>query len=318
MFNFLKRLVDGEKRKITETDEVSLEKLQGKESESATEEQEQQQERQLVDTKLSLPPDWSLEKEKISYAQKEIMENEVADMPPIKEGAIAINGVYAVKDGNKLEVGIYIRNAMARNLVLGRAYLTITDLKGNVQARQMFNLSELGKIPPYSARPWEIYYDAENVFVDEIKYDDWKLVFDIDETLSQEISPIIQQVSGFDAQEFEQEVQMKRLKEFVEQLPDMTAGQMDFNIYRANFNKNGDLEAEIIVRNANKEKVVISELPLGIEDAQGRDIAVGIFKWPKGLEVGPLTILHKELTFPAKAVLLKDADLENCSLYIKE
>jgi SLAP domain-containing protein len=311
MSNFLKRLFSGEKRQITETAEIPADKLQIAENAPA---EEPGEERKLVDTELSLHPDWEVENEKVSFAQKELMEKEVAAMPPIKEGAITINGIYAVRNGDQLEVGIYIRNAMSRNLVLGRAYLAVTDLEGNVLARQMFNLSEMGEIPPYSIRPWELYYNAENLFVEEVKYDNWKLAFEIDESLSDEISPVIQTMPPIDPEQIE----LALLKEYAEQLPAMEAGQMDFNLYRARFDKEGNLNADIVVRSANQESITINELPLAIEDEQGNDVAMGIFSWPQGLEVAPFTVTVKNLEFPAQAVLLKDANLKRCSVYIKK
>lgn len=312
MANFFKRLFSGEKRKITETEEIPAEKLQLTESDPA--EGQGEEERKLVETKLSLHPDWEVVNEKISFAQKELMEKEVAEMPPIKEGTITINGIYAVKNGDQLEVGIYLRNAMSRNLVLGRAYLAVTDLAGNVLAKQMFNFSEMGEIPPYSVRPWELYYDAENLFVEEVQYDNWKLAFEIDESLSDEITPVIQTIPPIDPEK----VELALLKEYAQQLPPMEAGQMDFNLYRARYDREGNLNVDIVIRSAHREPVTISELPLAIEDEQGNDVALGIFRWPEGLTVQPFTVTARNLEFPAHAVRIRDANLKKCSIYIKK
>lgn len=305
MSNFFKRLFRGEERQMTETTEIATDRLQLGEEET---------EAKLVDTKLSLHPDWEVVNEKISFAQKELMEKEVAAMPPVREGAITINGIYAVKNEDQMEVGIYIRNAMSRNLVLGRAYLAITDLEGKVLARQMFNLSAMGEIPPYSIRPWELYYQAENLFVPEIAYDNWKLNFEIDEDLADEFAPVIETVPPIDPQQIE----LALLKEFADQLPGMEAGQVDFHLYRARFDKDGNLNTDIVVRSAHNEKITLGEVTLAIADEQDNDVAQGTFRWPQGMEVVPRTITVKNLEFPAQAVLQPDADIKKCSIYIKE
>ncbi len=130
---------------------------------------------EALDIKLSL-----LEKDQevMSKVQKEILEEELDELVPIKEGEINVAGIYAYDLGDKYEVKAYLRNGIKKEINFEEIPFKIINSKGDVLASQIFDLEPMGNIASYCARPWILYFDKENVFVDKIPADDWKLVFD--------------------------------------------------------------------------------------------------------------------------------------------
>ena len=127
---------------------------------------------EYVSTKLSL-----LEKDNvvISDVHKEILEDEINELPPIKEGELNISGVYIYDIGEKFEAKIYVRNGLSENLNLEDIPLVIKNSKDETLGVQTFNLRGLGKLPPHSVRPIKVYFEKDNVKVDKMP-EDWEIV----------------------------------------------------------------------------------------------------------------------------------------------
>lgn len=130
---------------------------------------------EALDIKLSL-----LEKDQevMSKVQREILEEELDELVPIKEGQVNVAGIYAYDLGDKYEVKAYLRNGMKNEINFEKIPFKIINSKGELLASQVFDLKLMGNIPSYCARPWTLYFDKENVFVNKIPVNDWKLVFD--------------------------------------------------------------------------------------------------------------------------------------------
>lgn len=75
---------------------------------------------EALDIKLSL-----LEKDQdvMSKVQKEILEEELDELVPIKEGEINVAGIYAYDLGDKYEVKAYLRNGIEKQINLKRFLL---------------------------------------------------------------------------------------------------------------------------------------------------------------------------------------------------
>lgn len=113
---------------------------------------------EALDIKLSL-----LEKDQdvMSKVQKEILEEELDELVPIKEGEINVAGIYAYDLGDKYEVKAYLRNGIEKQINFEEIPFKIINSKGELLASQTFDLKSMGNIPSYCARPCVLYFDKK-------------------------------------------------------------------------------------------------------------------------------------------------------------
>lgn len=222
------------------------------------------QDKNALDIKLSLAPEVEVV---MSEVQKDYLEEEMAEtIPQMEKGQINISGVYAYKDGDKLEVKFYIVNGLNQEINLEKVPLKIITSTGEEVAYQVFDLKEMGNIPPCSARPGKVYFNKGNVFVDEIKHDDWKLVFDGN----------MQAVKYADI-EFEKfpedmtEKDKNAFNEFLKKIRKVEKGQFAANVFTMLQYKNGDILLTLVFRNGSDKEVALEKLPLTLED-ENKDV----------------------------------------------
>ena len=244
---------------------------------------------EALDIKLSL-----LEKDQevMSKVQKEILEEELDELVPIKEGEINVAGIYAYDLGDKYEVKAYLRNGIKKEINFEEIPFKIINSKGDVLAS-------------YCARPWILYFDKENVFVDKIPADDWKLVFDNSLKAVRNLTVDIENLpEGIDAES------KKVYTNFLEDLPDLKEGEVSFSKFSIGINEEGYLLVTIVVRNGCNKGINIEELPMTIKDEQGNFVASEVFKL-EDLKVSPMKAKVCNFAFPLqikeKAVISLDS-----------
>lgn len=257
---------------------------------------------EALDIKLSL-----LEKDQevMSKVQKEILEEELDELVPIKEGEINVAGIYAYDLGDKYEVKAYLRNGIKKEINFEKIPFKIINSKGDVLASQIFDLEPMGNIASYCARPWILYFDKENVFVDKIPADDWKLVFDNSLRAVRNLTVDIENLpEGIDAES------RKVYTDFLEDLPDLKEGEVSFSKFSIGINEEGYLLVTIVVRNGCNKGINIEELPMTIKDEQGNFVASEVFKL-EDLKVSPMRAKVCNFAFPLqikeKAVISLDS-----------
>lgn len=107
------------------------------------------------------------------------------------------------------------------------------------------------------------------------------------------------------------------VRKFVDKLPPLRKGGIDFTAYSAQLLEDGQLAVRVIIRNASGQKLALKKLPLGLRDAQQRDVAIGLFMMDD-FSIEAETVHLKTFRFPAQAVLIPDADFSKVSIYIAE
>ncbi|ABS42035.1 SLAP domain-containing protein [Clostridium botulinum] len=259
---------------------------------------------EALDIKLSL-----LEKDKevMSKVQKEILEEELDELVPIKEGEVNVAGIYAYDLGDKYEVKAYLRNGMKNQINFEEIPFKIINSKGELLASQIFDLKSMENIPSYCARPWILYFDKKNVFVDKIPVDDWKLVFDnsLKAVRIKNLRVDIENLpEGIDSES------KKVYTDFLEGLSDLKEGEVSFSKFSIGINENGHLLVTIVVRNGCNKGINIEELPMTIKDEKGNFVVSEVFKL-KDLKVSPMKAKVCNFAFPLqikeKAVIPLDS-----------
>lgn len=224
-----------------------------------------------IDVKLSL-----LEKDNVvmSNVQKEILEEELDELVPIKEGQINVAGIYVFDMGEEYEVKLYLRNGLAKEVNFEDVPFRIINSKGETLAYKIFDLRKLGNIPSYAARPWKLYFDKEDdLKVDKIDSDDWKIVFDSNIKALRNIEVEYENLpEGID------ESSKKVYDEFLKELPDIKEGEVSFSTFSIGVSKEGTLLVTIVIRNASKKAVNIEKLPMSVKDEKDRLVVSEVFE----------------------------------------
>ena len=178
MFKFGKGLFGSEEtRTLKNSQALSTEKdsLAADSLDKDSVKQDSSKQAAVASIKLALPndnpdavADWLLKE----------LEADLAALPPIKEGEVALNGIYTFRNTpqDRLKVRCFVRNGADRPIRFTEVALGIVNAEGEVLARQIFDLSLIGEIPPGTARPVDLYFEPEAVLA-PIPKEGWRLVF---------------------------------------------------------------------------------------------------------------------------------------------
>ncbi|MBA5851291.1 SLAP domain-containing protein [Clostridium sp. cel8] len=210
---------------------------------------------EYVSTKLSL-----LEKDDvvISDVHKEILEDEIKELPPIKDGELNISAVYLYDVGEKFESKIYVRNGVSENLNLEDIPLVIKNSKGEILGVQTFDLRGLGKLPPYSVRPIKVYFDKKNVKVDTIP-EDWEIALSGTFKITTRVRPSFEGLP-----ENLDEKDRKVLDNFLEGLPELEEGEFSISTFSIGIQEDGKVLVTCVMRNAAPKPITLSKMPLTV------------------------------------------------------
>ncbi|MFL0194304.1 SLAP domain-containing protein [Clostridium sp. WILCCON 0269] len=222
----------------------------------------------IVKLELSLS---EAEKSMISDLKRETLLDELNSFPPINKGEIDIVGSYTFDMGDYLEVQVFLRNGMERNVDFDKVPFVILNSKNEILAAQIFNMQDIGVLPPHTARPYKLNFDKANVHVDKISSDDWHIVFDNVETVEYE---------NFKYGELPDTLSEKTsqvLNDFLKSLPKIEKGRYDLSKFNIGINENGELIASIVIRNGFDKPLGIEKLPVTIKNEEGNRVFSAIF-----------------------------------------
>lgn len=263
---------------------------------------------EYVSTVLSLLDE---EENVVSDVQKEIFEDEIKELPPIKEGQLNVSGVYAYDEGDKLEVKIYVRNGLSDKLNLKMIPFVIKNSKGDILAAQQFNLSCLGELPPHSARPIKLYFDKKNVKVDKIPQDDWEVALNGEFNVTSTVRPIYEGlpegISDEDKLVF---------NKFLAELPEMEEGEFSISTFSIGIQTNGNILVTAVMRNGSNQPITINKMPMTVLDAKKRAVKSESFEL-KDFTVSPYRAKICNFAFPTDVHPEQDQPLDGWSVAYK-
>ncbi|WP_195604276.1 SLAP domain-containing protein [Clostridium tyrobutyricum] len=208
---------------------------------------------QYVSTKLSLSDKDDVV---ISDVQKELLKDEIKELPPIKEGQLNLSGIYIYDLGEKYELKIYVRNGLSDNLNLEDIPIVIKDSKGKIIASKMFDFRKLGELPPHSVRPLKLYFNKNEFEVDKIP-EKWEVALNGSFKISRKVKPeyegLLENISDKD---------QKVLETFLEGLPDIEEGEFSISTFSIGINTDGTILATCVMRNASHKSVAVNTIPI--------------------------------------------------------
>ncbi|GCD12068.1 SLAP domain-containing protein [Clostridium tagluense] len=247
----------------------------------------------------------------MSDFQKDFLSEELAGMPPLEDGQVSINGVYTFDMGDKIEVSVYLRNGLANQINFHKVPLVIINQKGEVLAKQIMDMHDFGILPPFSARPYKVYFDKINVFVDTIPMDDWKIQFE------KSISAIKTVKVELDEMPKNMDRDLKNsLIKFLNKLPLIRSGDVNIEVFKTLRCMDNSISVVFLILNGYDKIVKLERLPILIVDEQGEVVAKGIFDI-ENINVNPHKAKIYDFTITEEYIVNKDYDISNCKVYFK-
>ncbi|WPC42262.1 SLAP domain-containing protein [Clostridium sp. JS66] len=241
----------------------------------------------------------------MSDVQKDILEDEIKELPPIKEGQLNISGIYAYDLGEKLEVKAYIRNGYSKEISLDNIPLVIYNSKNEMLAYQVFNLNSLGAIPSKGARPVKVYFEKKNVYVESIPVDDWSIGFDTKVETAKRVK--------IDYEKLPRNIEVEDklvFDNFLRGLPDVNEGEFIISTFSVGIQKDGTIIVTVVMRNGNDKAIGLKEIPISLKDANGNVVKSNLFKL-ENFEVGAFKARIFNFAFPTNFKLEKDVALDD-------
>jgi SLAP domain-containing protein len=247
----------------------------------------------------------------MSDFQKEFLREELAELPQLEDGQVSINGIYTFDMGDKIEVSVYLRNGLSKQINFDKVPLVIVNKNGEVLAKQIMEMNDFGILPPFSARPYKVYFDKANLFVDTISNDDFKIQFE-------------QSISAINTVEVELEGMPENIDhqlkssfaKFLDKLPLIKAGDVNIEVFKTLKGMDNSISIVFMIRNGCDKTIKLEKLPIIVKDEQGQAVAKGVFVI-ENVSVNPHKAKVYDFTITEDYIVNKDFDITNCKVYFK-
>ncbi|MBW9159106.1 SLAP domain-containing protein [Clostridium tagluense] len=247
----------------------------------------------------------------MSDFQKDFLSEELAGMPPLEDGQVSINGVYTFDMGDKIEVSVYLRNGLANQINFHKVPLVIINQKGEVLAKQIMDMHDFGILPSFSARPYKVYFDKVNVFVDTIPMDDWKIQFEKSVSAIKTVKVELDEMP----KNIDRDLKNSFIK-FLNKLPLIRSGDVNIEVFKTLRCMDNSISIVFLILNGYDKIVKLERLPILIVDEQGAVVAKGIFDI-ENINVNPHKAKIYDFTITEEYIVNKDYDISNCKVYFK-
>jgi len=247
----------------------------------------------------------------MSDYQKEFLKEELDELPALEDGQVSINGIYTFDMGDKIEVSVYLRNGLSKQINFDKVPLVIVNKNGDVLAKQVMEMRDFGILPPLSARPYKVYFDKANLFVDSISMDDWEIQF---EKSISAVNTVKVEFEGFPGK-VHHELEGAFTK-FLDDLPLIKAGDVNIEVFKTLKCLNNSIAIIFMIRNGCDKVIKLERLPIMIKDAGGQIVASGIFDI-ENVNVNPHKAKIYDFTITEEYIVNKDADINTCKVFFK-
>ena len=247
----------------------------------------------------------------MSDFQKDFLREELAELPTMKDGQVSINGIYTFDMGEKIEVSVYLRNGLSKQINFDKIPLEIVNKNGELIAKQTIEMNDFGILPPFSARPYKVYFDKTNMFVDAISNDDFEVQF---EKSMSAINTVAVELEDM-AEDIDYDLKSSFTK-FLDKLPLIKVGDVSIEIFKTLKGMDNTISIVFMIRNGCDKNIKLEKLPIVVKDEKDQVIAMGIFDI-ENVSVNPHKAKVYDFTITENYIVNKDFDLNNCKVYFK-
>ncbi|MCG7315692.1 MULTISPECIES: accessory Sec system S-layer assembly protein [Brevibacillus] len=323
MFSFLKNILSGNEKDtanlpkskeqsvlpVTNTDKPASDKNNGK-AKKTTKQQKTTGVAKHV-TELSLHPLWERELDDMQKYSMSFMANQ---LEPLEEGNIAISGFNMVPHEDGIEIAAFVRNASDKPVLLGKMTLLIMFEGDQLFTRQEFDLSELGEIPAFHARPWNFVFTREHFITTNVLLQNWSLSFELAQ--KKMVLPKNLELEESWVKSLTDD-QKKYFIELAKRLPELKEGEVNVQSVQAKQNDEGMIRAILLIRNGSTQNLSFEQLPLSLYDATGDKVAEGVFQL-KDFVVNAQTSKPWMFIFPKESILKENVDLSQWKVQLAQ
>lgn len=247
----------------------------------------------------------------MSDFQKEFIKEELNELPPLEDGQVSINGIYTFDMGDKIEVSIYLRNGSSKQINFHKVPLMIVNKKRDILAKQIMDMSDFGILPAFSARPYKVFFDKTNLFVDTILKDDWEIQFE--QSIST-VNTVKVEYEGFPGSEHH-ELEGTFTK-FLDELPLIKAGDVNIEVFKILKCMDNSISIVFMIRNGCDTMIKLETLPIIVKDEAGEVVASGVFDI-ENVNVNTHKAKIYDFTITEDYIVNKDFDIDNCKVYFR-
>jgi accessory Sec system S-layer assembly protein len=252
-----------------------------------------------VKTELSFHPSWNVSVEERYYYQ--FLHNQ---QRPLKKNQISLSGIDLKQVPQGYVVTAFVRNSLSRPVAFSPTPLLLLGPNNEVLARKVFDLSELGEVPPRSSRPWKFLFEQETLRTSEIPLVDWKLAFELPKQKRHSLDLEESWEKSLAAED------RQKLQALVQSLQPPKPGEVNFMGLQARQTEQGDLHVTLLIRNGSGKNIHIQQLALQVHDASGDVVASGAFALDN-FEVKANTSKPWTFIFPKSLVTKENPDLRS-------
>ncbi|GAB4074053.1 accessory Sec system S-layer assembly protein [Barrientosiimonas marina] len=255
-----------------------------------------------VETELSIPDDWGLtEEDRYVYAFHN------SQSPKLHQNQISIYGMEVKQTKKGMEVAGLIRNTVTKAIQFGETRVLLLGSDQKPVARKTFDLSQLGSIPANGARPWTFVFEPDMIVGDTAQLaGSWSLAFELKKSHQLDLENSWEESIN--------EQTRASLETIVKQAPKLKPGEMNFMGVQARQQDNGDIAATILIRNGAEKNIHLEQVPLGLKDASGEEVARGSFQMTD-FTIRANTSKPWTFIFPARMIIREEIDLSEWSAY---
>lgn len=264
----------------------------------------------MVKTDLSLHPGWE---EVLDSEKKYTLRFLQAELPEMQDGTVGVTGFSLRPDGEGVTVAMFFRNGTKQPITFHENVLAVM-FDDKLFARQEFDLSEMGEIPPYSSRPWEVFFPKSSFQMDNFAFTRWSVAMQINKNKlvwpkQLELDPKMEARMTEDQKRF--------LQLLVRKLPGLRPDQVEVTGYEIAKTDDGRLVVGLLFRNGLSVPFRPKKLRVRILDRQKELVAAGVLD-ASSIEVKPGTSRPWLVVFPAEFVKNPDADLSRWMVKVSE
>lgn len=256
-----------------------------------------------IETKLSVPDAWNLsQEERYVYAFHN------SQSPKLKKNQISIYSMELSeqRNGSLLATGL-VRNTVPKNIKFGKTMILLLGTNNEPIAKREFDLGRLGVLPPNTARPWKFVFAKEHMLKEvEILPNSWSLAFEVKRKHQLDLDESWEKSVDDETK--------KRLEKLVEQAQPLKPGEVNFMGIQAKQTEKGELAVTLLIRNGSEKNVNLQQIPLGVKDASGEEIACGGFKLDN-FTVKANTSKPWTFIFPKSLIKRESIDLSKWQVY---
>lgn len=261
-----------------------------------------------VETTLSYHPSW-----RVSQEQEYVFRFLSNELEPLKPNQISLSGIEVDEEPgtNNWLVKAFFRSSLDETIQMSDAELLLIDENEEVIATQQFDLSELGDIPPKSARPWVFVFTKDNLTTETRPTENWRLAFNV-----QSMAPHRLDLAESWEEQLSEE-QKESLEKIVQDFPKLKPKEVNFVGFQVAVEEDGSIPASVFIRNGHSKDINLEQLPLELYDMNEDLVASGTFKL-EDFTVKANTTKPWTFIFPKSLVKKDNPDFSSWVIRVKQ